>query len=86
MDSVNIVRGNLSLLPSLSIPILTTSPFISQMSIVHNSDTFDIYLQNGEMLQFPNRLGDQTYKYIFFVGDATIQDISVRPSEKPTKR
>ncbi|XP_064179774.1 galactose-binding lectin l-1-like [Anguilla rostrata] len=57
-----------------------------QVSIVFNFDTFDIYLPDGQVVNFPNRLGDQEYKYIFFVGDATIKTISVDVSDKPTKR
>ncbi|XP_061086512.1 galactose-binding lectin l-1-like [Conger conger] len=57
-----------------------------EVTIVFNFDTFDIYLANGDKLQFPNRLGDKKYKYIYFGGDATIQRITVEPSKKPTKR
>ncbi|XP_035262204.1 galactose-binding lectin l-1-like [Anguilla anguilla] len=57
-----------------------------QVSIVFNFDTFDIYLPDGQVVHFPNRLGDQEYKYIFFVGDATVKTISVDVSDKPTKR
>ncbi|XP_064179773.1 galactose-binding lectin l-1-like [Anguilla rostrata] len=57
-----------------------------QVSIVFNFDTFDIYLPDGKVAHFPNRLGDQEYKYIFFVGDATVKTISVNVADKPTKR
>ncbi|XP_035262920.1 galactose-binding lectin l-1-like [Anguilla rostrata] len=57
-----------------------------EVTIVFNSDTFDIYLSNGSMVQFPNRLGSMAYKYISFGGEARVRDISVRPSDKPTKR
>ncbi|XP_064179498.1 galactose-binding lectin l-1-like [Anguilla rostrata] len=57
-----------------------------EVTIVFNSDTFDIYLSNGSMVQFPNRLGSMAYKYISFGGEARVRDISVRSSDKPTKR
>ncbi|XP_035254811.1 galactose-binding lectin l-1-like [Anguilla anguilla] len=57
-----------------------------EVTIVFNLDTFDIYLSSGKMVQFPNRLGLNKYKHIFFVGDATIQEIIVKPSGKATKK
>nr|BAX25472.1 galectin [Anguilla megastoma] len=57
-----------------------------QVSVVFNFDTFDVYLPDGQVAHFPNRLGAQEYKYIFFVGDAIVKTISVNVADKPTKR
>nr|Q801X7.1 RecName: Full=Galactose-binding lectin l-1; Short=Galectin; AltName: Full=Ajl-1 [Anguilla japonica]BAC67210.1 galectin [Anguilla japonica]BAX25469.1 galectin [Anguilla japonica] len=57
-----------------------------QVSVVFNFDTFDIYLPDGQVAHFTNHLGAQEYKYIFFVGDATVKNISVNVADKPTKR
>nr|BAX25460.1 galectin [Anguilla australis schmidti] len=57
-----------------------------QASVILNYDTFDIYLPDGQVAHFPNHLGAQEYKYIFFVGDATVKTISVDVASKPTKR
>ncbi|XP_061086508.1 galactose-binding lectin l-1-like [Conger conger] len=57
-----------------------------EVTIVLNFDTFDIHLSNGHKIQFPNRFGAKKFKCIFFRGDAIIQDISVKPSSRPTKR
>ncbi|KAJ8363181.1 hypothetical protein SKAU_G00120120 [Synaphobranchus kaupii] len=57
-----------------------------EVSIVFNFDTFDIYLPNGHMVQFPNRLKHMQYNNMEFVGDATVQGIFVKTSGRPTKR
>ncbi|KAJ8363183.1 hypothetical protein SKAU_G00120140 [Synaphobranchus kaupii] len=49
-----------------------------EVSIVFNSDNFDIRLPNGHMVQFPNRLKHMQYNNMLFVGDATVQGIFVK--------
>nr|BAX25475.1 galectin [Anguilla reinhardtii] len=59
----------------LRFPFTAGKPF--QVSAIFNSDTFDIRLPDGQVVHFPNRLGAHEYKYIFFLGDATVKTISV---------
>ncbi|KAJ8363197.1 hypothetical protein SKAU_G00120280 [Synaphobranchus kaupii] len=51
-----------------------------EVSILFSGDDFDIYLPDGHKVQFPNRPGCKNYSYLFFGGDAKIQEISVKPS------
>ncbi|KAJ8263745.1 hypothetical protein GJAV_G00140820 [Gymnothorax javanicus] len=63
---------------SKSFPFEAGQPF--WMTVHFNYDTFDIYLANGDKVQFTNRRKEMKYTFLFFHGDATIQEICVRPS------
>ncbi|KAJ8263744.1 hypothetical protein GJAV_G00140810 [Gymnothorax javanicus] len=63
---------------SKSFPFEAGQPF--WMTVHFNYDTFDIYLANGDKVQFANRPKQMKYDFLFFHGDATIQEIVVRPS------
>ncbi|XP_035258639.1 galactose-binding lectin l-1-like [Anguilla anguilla] len=57
-------------------------PFVAgqefEMNISFNNDYFYIHLHNGKMIIFPNRLGDNNYKYLSMCGDVMVNSIQVK--------
>ncbi|XP_012692868.1 lectin, galactoside-binding, soluble, 2b [Clupea harengus] len=46
--------------------------------ITFNNETFYINLPDGTMMHFPNRFGDDKFKYIHFGGDAKMHSIKIK--------
>ncbi|XP_062852975.1 lectin, galactoside-binding, soluble, 2b isoform X2 [Trichomycterus rosablanca] len=46
--------------------------------ISFNNDQFYIKLPNGTMMSFPNRFGDDSFKYIDVQGDVKVQGIKIK--------
>ncbi|KAJ8363240.1 hypothetical protein SKAU_G00120710 [Synaphobranchus kaupii] len=49
-----------------------------EVTITFSKDNFYINLHDGNMLQFPNRLGDKQYDHMFCEGNAVIHGIYIK--------
>ncbi|XP_067088722.1 beta-galactoside-binding lectin-like isoform X1 [Osmerus mordax] len=49
-----------------------------KISITFTKEEFLVNLTDGSEIHFPNRHGDEKYKFIFFEGEARIQGIEIK--------
>ncbi|KAJ8363244.1 hypothetical protein SKAU_G00120750, partial [Synaphobranchus kaupii] len=49
-----------------------------EMTISFTDDYFYINLHDGNMIQFPNRLGENNYKFLSMCGDVMVRSIKVK--------